>query len=100
MNRWALAVAALLTGAVGLLHADYVMIKINLANAKEKQDEADQNAQGGVAGSNTLAPGLPDQLVTQIVERVNVHTEPNEENIRYLRTKRDRLGHLLEGGGL
>ncbi|HET6875258.1 MAG TPA: bifunctional 3,4-dihydroxy-2-butanone-4-phosphate synthase/GTP cyclohydrolase II [Acidimicrobiales bacterium] len=36
----------------------------------------------------------------QIVERVNVHTEPNEENIRYLRTKRDRLGHLLEGGGL
>ena len=37
----------------------------------------------------------------QIVERVSIHTEPNEENIRYLRTKRDRLGHLLdEGSGL
>jgi 3,4-dihydroxy 2-butanone 4-phosphate synthase/GTP cyclohydrolase II len=36
----------------------------------------------------------------QIVERVSLHVEPNEENIRYLRTKRDRLGHLLEGGGL
>jgi hypothetical protein len=59
MNRWALAVAALLGGVVGLLHADYVMIKINLANAKEKLDEADQNAQGATAGSNTLAPGFP-----------------------------------------
>ena len=58
MNRWALAIAALLGGAVGLLHADYVVIKINLANAKEKQDEAGQNTQGGVAGSNPLAPGF------------------------------------------
>ena len=36
----------------------------------------------------------------QIVDRIPIHVEPNEENIRYLRTKRDRLGHLLEGGGL
>jgi 3,4-dihydroxy 2-butanone 4-phosphate synthase/GTP cyclohydrolase II len=36
----------------------------------------------------------------QIVERIPIHVEPNEENIRYLRTKRDRLGHLIEGGGL
>ncbi len=36
----------------------------------------------------------------QIVDRIPIHTEPNEENIRYLRTKRDRMGHLLEGGGL
>ena len=37
----------------------------------------------------------------QIVDRIPLHTEPNEENIRYLRTKRDRLGHLLdEGSGL
>jgi len=37
----------------------------------------------------------------QIVDRVALHTEPNEENIRYLRTKRDRLGHILdEGSGL
>ena len=37
----------------------------------------------------------------QIVDRVPLHTVPNEENIRYLRTKRDRLGHLLdEGSGL
>jgi 3,4-dihydroxy 2-butanone 4-phosphate synthase/GTP cyclohydrolase II len=36
----------------------------------------------------------------QIVERVPIHTVPNEENIRYLRTKRDRLGHLMDGGGM
>jgi 3,4-dihydroxy 2-butanone 4-phosphate synthase/GTP cyclohydrolase II len=35
-----------------------------------------------------------------IVERVPIHTTPNEENIRYLRTKRDRLGHLLDEGGV
>jgi 3,4-dihydroxy 2-butanone 4-phosphate synthase / GTP cyclohydrolase II len=36
----------------------------------------------------------------QIVERVPIHTPPTEENIRYLRTKRDRLGHLLDEGGV
>ncbi|MHB1710177.1 MAG: bifunctional 3,4-dihydroxy-2-butanone-4-phosphate synthase/GTP cyclohydrolase II [Acidimicrobiales bacterium] len=32
-----------------------------------------------------------------IVERVHIPTTPNPENIGYLRTKRDRMGHLLEG---
>jgi 3,4-dihydroxy 2-butanone 4-phosphate synthase/GTP cyclohydrolase II len=32
-----------------------------------------------------------------IAERVPLETSPTAENIRYLRTKRDRLGHLLEG---
>ena len=32
-----------------------------------------------------------------IVERVPLESEPNPENIAYLRTKRERLGHLLEG---
>ena len=37
----------------------------------------------------------------QIVDRVPIHTQPNEENIRYLRTKRDRLGHEFdEGSGI
>jgi 3,4-dihydroxy 2-butanone 4-phosphate synthase/GTP cyclohydrolase II len=36
----------------------------------------------------------------QIVERIPIHTTPNEENIHYLRTKRDRLGHLFEDGGI
>ena len=31
----------------------------------------------------------------RIVERVPSHTAPNPENIRYLRTKLDRMGHLL-----
>jgi 3,4-dihydroxy 2-butanone 4-phosphate synthase/GTP cyclohydrolase II len=33
----------------------------------------------------------------QIVERVPVHTIPHEDNERYLRTKRDRMGHLFDG---
>jgi 3,4-dihydroxy 2-butanone 4-phosphate synthase/GTP cyclohydrolase II len=32
----------------------------------------------------------------QIVERVPLQTSPNPENLRYLRTKRERMGHLLE----
>jgi 3,4-dihydroxy 2-butanone 4-phosphate synthase/GTP cyclohydrolase II len=32
-----------------------------------------------------------------ITERVPLMTEPNPENIAYLRTKRERMGHLLEG---
>ena len=31
----------------------------------------------------------------RIVERVPSHTVPNPENIRYLRTKRERMGHML-----
>ena len=30
------------------------------------------------------------------VERVPLQTRPNPENLRYLRTKRERMGHLLE----
>jgi 3,4-dihydroxy 2-butanone 4-phosphate synthase/GTP cyclohydrolase II len=33
----------------------------------------------------------------RITERVPLMTEPNPENIAYLRTKRERMGHLLEG---
>ncbi|HVM07102.1 MAG TPA: bifunctional 3,4-dihydroxy-2-butanone-4-phosphate synthase/GTP cyclohydrolase II [Acidimicrobiales bacterium] len=33
----------------------------------------------------------------EIVERVPIETVPNPENINYLRTKRERMGHLLEG---
>ena len=33
----------------------------------------------------------------EIVERVPLETDPNPENIAYLRTKRERMGHLLEG---
>ncbi|HZD00361.1 MAG TPA: bifunctional 3,4-dihydroxy-2-butanone-4-phosphate synthase/GTP cyclohydrolase II, partial [Actinomycetes bacterium] len=31
----------------------------------------------------------------RIVERVPLETYPNPENLRYLRTKRERMGHLL-----
>src|SRR5256885_7430917 len=33
----------------------------------------------------------------EITERVSLPTASNPENIAYLRTKRDRMGHLLEG---
>jgi 3,4-dihydroxy 2-butanone 4-phosphate synthase/GTP cyclohydrolase II len=32
----------------------------------------------------------------RIVERVAIQMEPNEENRRYLQTKKDKLGHLLD----
>jgi len=33
----------------------------------------------------------------EMVERVPLETEPNPENIAYLRTKKERMGHLLPG---
>ena len=33
----------------------------------------------------------------EIVERVALESVPNPENIKYLQTKREKLGHLLEG---
>jgi 3,4-dihydroxy 2-butanone 4-phosphate synthase/GTP cyclohydrolase II len=33
----------------------------------------------------------------EVVERVALETIPNPENIEYLRTKRERMGHLIEG---
>jgi 3,4-dihydroxy 2-butanone 4-phosphate synthase/GTP cyclohydrolase II len=33
----------------------------------------------------------------EVVERVPIETEPNPFNIRYLDTKRRRMGHLLDG---
>ncbi len=35
----------------------------------------------------------------EIVERVPLRTEPNDENISYLRTKQDKLGHFLDIDG-
>jgi 3,4-dihydroxy 2-butanone 4-phosphate synthase/GTP cyclohydrolase II len=32
----------------------------------------------------------------RIVERVEIPIPPNEKNVRYLRTKKDKLGHLLD----
>jgi 3,4-dihydroxy 2-butanone 4-phosphate synthase/GTP cyclohydrolase II len=32
----------------------------------------------------------------EILDRVPLNTIPNEENIRYLETKKERLGHLLD----
>ena len=32
----------------------------------------------------------------EIVERVPIESEPNSENLRYLQTKREKLGHILE----
>lgn len=33
----------------------------------------------------------------QIVDRVPLESAPNPENLRYLQTKREKLGHILEG---
>lgn len=35
----------------------------------------------------------------EIVERVSIEIEPGDSNINYLRTKRDKMGHLILGNG-
>jgi 3,4-dihydroxy 2-butanone 4-phosphate synthase/GTP cyclohydrolase II len=34
----------------------------------------------------------------EIVERVSIEIPPRKENYKYLSTKKEKLGHLLEGG--
>ena len=51
-----------------------------------------------------LMTNNPDKLSLtdygiEIVERVGLEISPNEENLAYLKTKRDRLGHLLSDLG-
>jgi 3,4-dihydroxy 2-butanone 4-phosphate synthase/GTP cyclohydrolase II len=50
--------------------------------------------------NNPAKYGGLDGFGLQIVERVPLQTRPNPENLRYLRTKRERMGHLLELGGV
>ena len=47
--------------------------------------------------NNTAKYGGLDGYGLTIVERVPLEIEPNPENEAYLRTKRDRMGHLLDG---
>jgi 3,4-dihydroxy 2-butanone 4-phosphate synthase/GTP cyclohydrolase II len=47
--------------------------------------------------NNPAKYGGLDGYGLEIVERVPLQSVPNAENIRYLRTKQQRLGHLLEG---
>jgi 3,4-dihydroxy 2-butanone 4-phosphate synthase/GTP cyclohydrolase II len=47
--------------------------------------------------NNPAKYGGLDGFGLEMVERVPLQSAPNEENSSYLRTKRDRLGHHLEG---
>jgi 3,4-dihydroxy 2-butanone 4-phosphate synthase/GTP cyclohydrolase II len=47
--------------------------------------------------NNPAKYGGLDGYGLEIVERVPLESVPNPENIRYLRTKQQRMGHLLEG---
>jgi 3,4-dihydroxy 2-butanone 4-phosphate synthase/GTP cyclohydrolase II len=47
--------------------------------------------------NNPAKYGGLDGFGLEITGRVPLHTEPNPENLQYLRTKRERMGHLLEG---
>ena len=47
--------------------------------------------------NNPLKYGGLEGFGLDIVERVPLESSPNPENLAYLRTKRERMGHLLEG---
>jgi len=47
--------------------------------------------------NNPLKYGALDGFGLEMVERVPLETEPNPENVAYLRAKKDRMGHLIRG---
>jgi 3,4-dihydroxy 2-butanone 4-phosphate synthase/GTP cyclohydrolase II len=47
--------------------------------------------------NNPAKYGGLDGFGLEVVERVALHVTPNPENLAYLRTKRERMGHLIEG---
>ncbi|MBM3672501.1 MAG: bifunctional 3,4-dihydroxy-2-butanone-4-phosphate synthase/GTP cyclohydrolase II [Actinobacteria bacterium] len=50
--------------------------------------------------NNPAKYGGLDGYGLEIVERVPLHALPNDENIAYLRTKQQKLGHMLDLGNL
>ena len=52
---------------------------------------------GGLGGKNKVV-GL-DGYGLRIVESVPIQIEANEHNARYLKTKKDKLGHILDDNG-
>jgi len=50
--------------------------------------------------NNPAKYGGLDGYGLEIVERVPLHALPNDENIAYLRTKQQKMGHLLDLGNL
>jgi hypothetical protein len=59
MRRWLLAIVALFGVAVANAYADYVIIKLNLAVTKEKQDQQTPQQQPGFPGMAGMpAPGM------------------------------------------
>jgi 3,4-dihydroxy 2-butanone 4-phosphate synthase/GTP cyclohydrolase II len=47
--------------------------------------------------NNPIKYGGLEGFGLDITERVALQTSANPENIAYLRTKRERMGHLLHG---
>jgi hypothetical protein len=55
MKRWLLAMAVLFGGATAVVHADYVIIRLNLAVTQDP--DAEKNQQGGMPGMMGGMPG-------------------------------------------
>jgi 3,4-dihydroxy 2-butanone 4-phosphate synthase/GTP cyclohydrolase II len=49
-----------------------------------------------VISNNPLKLNAIEEAGLKIVERVSIQVEPGEEAVNYLRTKKEKLGHLLE----
>jgi len=47
--------------------------------------------------NNPLKFGALDGYGLEMVERVPLETDPNPENVAYLRAKKERMGHLIRG---
>lgn len=57
------------------------------------------DARLGVSTGISAADRSPTLRGVESLSRVNLPTRPHPENLRYLRTKRDRMGHALAGLG-
>ncbi len=49
---------------------------------------------------DALVPEENRMFGLEIVDRVPIEVTPNPHNVRYLRTKREKMGHMLEADGL
>ena len=49
-----------------------------------------------VISNNPLKLRALEEAGLKIVERVSIQVEPTEKAVRYMRTKKEKLGHLLK----
>ena len=82
---------ALFAGVIVVWLAGMAVLFLRLPTAFLPEED-----QGILFSQIQLPAGATQERTLKVVERVPIEAEPGDHNARYLQTKRDKMGHLLD----